>query len=129
MISILFLKTICLFLITFSPPFFFLTRPTLVLEIVLSCRLVLNLRYATSQSSASSNRKRYGGAAILPWSDNSKTTNPSSSNIVGEQSQARSTDLQVQVTTTHGGGNEIMKLEPNRTRPESIWNAQTLYTK
>ena len=113
----------CLFLITFS-----LTRPTLVLEIVLSCRLILNLRYATSQSSASSNRKRYGGAAILPWSDNSKTTNPSSSNIVGEQSQARSTDLQVQVTTTHGGQNE-MKLEPNRTRPESIWNAQTLYTK
>ena len=94
-------------------------RPTLVLEVVLSCRLILNLRSAAGEISASKTKP-----AILPWSDNSKTrmyTNPSSSIIVGDQS--RSTDLQVSSTL----GRE-MKLEPNRRRHESIWNAQTLYT-
>jgi len=94
--------------------------PTLVLEVVLSCRLILNLRSAAGESSASKTKP-----AILPWSsDNSKTrmyTNPSSSIIVGDQS--RSTDLQIPSTL----GKEV-KLEPNRRRHESIWNAQTLYT-
>ena len=97
-----------------------LSRPTLILEVVLSCRLVLNLRSAAGESSASKPKR-----AIIPWSDNSKTrtyTNPSSSIIVGDQ--FRSTDLQV--TSTLG---KEMKLEPNRARPESTWNAQTLYTK
>ena len=98
----------------------FLLRPTLVLEVVLSCRLVLNLRSAAGEVSAS--KAKPGGG--LPWSNNSKTkmyTNPSSSIIAGDQS--RSTDLQG--TSTPGG---VMKLEPNRARPESTWNALTLYT-
>ena len=96
-----------------------LSRPTLVFEVILSCRLVLNLRSAAGESSASKIRP-----AILPWSDNSKTgtsTNPSTSIIVGDQSL--STDLQVASTL----GTET-KLEPNRKWPESTWNTQTLYT-
>ena len=99
--------------------FLFFFRPTLVLEVVLSCRLILNLRSAAGEISTSKPKP-----GTFPWSDNSKTrtyTNPSSSNIVGDQS--RSTDLQA----TSMLGKE-MKLEPNRGRPESTWNAQTLYT-
>ena len=98
--------------------FLFFTRPTLVLEVVLSCRLILNLRSAAVEGSAFKTKP-----AILPWSDNSKSrsyTNPSSSIILGEQS--RSTELQVSPKFERE-----MKLEPNRARPESTWNAQTLY--
>ena len=93
-----------------------LSRPTLVLEVVLSCRLILNLRSAVGESSAPKNRP-----ANLPWSDNSKTrsdTNPSSSIIVGDQ--FRSTDLPTLGRET--------KLEPNRAWPVSTWNPQSLYT-
>ena len=90
-------------------------RPTLVLEVVLSCRLILNLRTAAGESPASKPKR-----AILPWSDNSKSDNNPSSSIVGNQ--FRSTDLQVTSTL----GREV-KLELNRVRPESGWNAQTLY--
>ena len=107
-----FLEIYWLFDVSFS------TRPTLVLEVVLSCRLILNLRSAAVEGSAFKTKP-----AILPWSDNSKTrsyNNPSSSIILGDQS--RSTELQVSPKF----GKE-MKLEPNRARPESTWNAQTLY--
>ena len=102
--------------------YYFLNRPTLVLEVVLSCRLVLNLRSTAGKISAFQPKP-----GVLPWSDNSKTRTytypyPSSSIIVGNQS--RSSDIQG--TSTLG---RETKLEPNRARPdESIWNAETLYT-
>ena len=107
-----FFKNYCLFDVPLS-------RPTLVFEVVLSCRLVLNLRSAAGESSASKIRP-----AILSWSDKSKTG--TYTNILVED-QSRSTDLQLQVTSTLG---TETKLEPNRARPESTWNlnAQTLYT-
>jgi len=105
--------------------------PTLVLEVVLSCRLILNLRSAVGQSSTSTKLK----PANLPWSNSSKTrtyTNPSSSLIIGDHS--RSTELQVTSKNSSmpvlgaGGRDSPVKLEPNRAaRPESTWNAQTLY--
>ena len=93
-----------------------------MLEVVLSCRLVLNLRSTAGKISAFQPKP-----GVLPWSDNSKTRTytypyPSSSIIVGNQS--RSSDIQG--TSTLG---RETKLEPNRARPdESIWNAETLYT-
>ena len=101
-----------------------LSRPTvtLVLQVVLSCRLVLNLRSAAVETSDS------GSMPMLefpPLSDNFKIRTysiPSSSMIiVGDQS--RSKDLHV--TSTLG---EKMNLEPNSAQPDDIWNAQILYT-
>ena len=113
-----FFETYCYLMFLFL---LFLNRPTLVLEVVLSCRLVLNLRSTAGKISAFQPKP-----GVLPWSDNSKTRTytypyPSSSIIIGNQS--RSSDIQG--TSTLG---REMKLEPNRARPESIWNAETLYT-
>ena len=112
---ILFFENYCYLMLLFP-------RPTLVLEVVLSCRLVLNLRSTAGEISALK-----PNPGVLPWSNNSNNsqyrtyTYPSSSIIIGNQS--RSSDIQG--TSTLG---REMKLEPNRARPESIWNAETLYT-
>jgi len=93
--------------------------PTLILEVILSCRLLLNLRSAGERSASK--------PPIVPWSDNSQTyTHPSSGALHGNPS--RST---MELGSIHGRG---MKLEPNRQRPADIkvdpnWNSQTLYTK
>lgn len=82
-----------------------------MLEIALSCRLVLNLR-SFAQESASIPLYR-----SVPWSDNSKTqTNRSSGVIPGDQSRSKES-ASTQVTGK--------KLEPNRAHP---WNAESLYT-
>ncbi|KAF8802037.1 hypothetical protein BYT27DRAFT_6777588 [Phlegmacium glaucopus] len=83
--------------------------PTLILEVILSCRLLLNLRSAGGSSASK--------PQIHPWFDNSKThVNPSSS-VLKEQTR---TDPS---SSTHG---TEKKLEPNRR--DSTWNAQSLYT-
>jgi len=97
--------------------------PTLVLEVVLSCRLVLNLRSAADEILATKATSTLG---VLPFSNHSKIrvyTNPSSSIIAGDQ--PRLSDLQG--TSTLGSVMPV-KLEPNRAQPESTWNALTLYT-
>ena len=99
------------------------TRPTLVLEIVLSCRLVLNLRSAASEVSESASIKAMPG--FLPWSNGSKTriyANPSCSFIAGDQSPT--TDFRGSTSTL----GRVTNLEPNRALPEYTWNAMTLYT-
>ena len=88
------------------------------MEVILSCRLLLNLRSAVESSASKL------APAVLPWSENSNN-NPSNGVIIGDQ--FRSTEL----VLTQG---REMKLEPARLQPIDIrvestqWNAQTLYT-
>jgi len=98
--------------------------PTLVLEVVLSCRLVLNLRSAAASGEASTTSAMPG---FLPWSNSSKiriyANNPSSSFIAGDH-QSFTTDFRGSTSTL----GRVLKLEPNRALPEYTWNALTLYT-
>jgi len=80
--------------------------PTLILEVILSCRLLLNLRSA-GQTSVSKL-----APPIIPSFNNSKTFN------IGDQ--VHSTEL------PSTPGREVMKLPP--VRPVSIWNPESLYT-
>ena len=95
-----------------------ISRPTLVLEVVLSCRLILNLRSAGEISASK--------LPISSRSDNAKTPHATLSSGVLLEDQLRSTEL----ASMHGP--REMRLEPNRARPidtvDSTRNAQTLYT-
>lgn len=93
------------------------------MEVILSCRLLLNLRSAGGGSSTSKPQ-------IHPWSDNSKIhANPSTS-VLRDQSRT-------EVSSMHG---TEKKLEPNRKNmsndikeedpirnAQATWDARSLY--